>query len=84
MITISRTYLCTIENANHASFQVCLDLHDPSVRMNEAEMSMFSPFRPMLGQRGSIEEVSTVTTTLTTTFTCTSDKNSNGKIYNYR
>jgi len=25
--------------------------------MNEAEMSMFSPFRPMLGQRGDIGEV---------------------------
>lgn len=35
-----------------------MDLHDRSIRMNEAEMSMFSPFRPMLGQRGDIGEAS--------------------------
>ena len=37
--------------------QVCKDLKDPSVRMNEAEITLFLPFRPMLGQRGSMEQV---------------------------
>ncbi|XP_068735127.1 DNA ligase 4-like [Montipora capricornis] len=37
--------------------KVCTDLHDPTIRMNEAQMSLFSPFRPMLAERGAIEEV---------------------------
>ncbi|PFX16725.1 DNA ligase 4 [Stylophora pistillata] len=40
--------------------KVCLDLHDPSIRMNEAEMSLFSPFRPMLAERKHISEVENV------------------------
>ena len=35
---------------------MCSDLQDPSVRMNEVEMSLFSPFRPMLAERAAIEE----------------------------
>ncbi len=27
-------------------------LKDPAVRMHEIEVSLFSPFRPMLGDRG--------------------------------
>ena len=27
-------------------------LHDPTVRLHEVEVSLFSPFRPMLGDRG--------------------------------
>lgn len=45
-------------NCKTLSWKVCMDLHDRSIRMNEAEMSMFSPFRPMLGQRGEIGEAS--------------------------
>ena len=37
-----------------------MDLHDHSIRMNEAEMSLFSPFRPMLAERKNISEVSKV------------------------
>ncbi|XP_073251496.1 DNA ligase 4-like [Porites lutea] len=37
--------------------KVCSDLQDPSVRMNEVEMILFSPFRPMLAERAAIEEV---------------------------
>ncbi|XP_015777193.1 PREDICTED: DNA ligase 4-like [Acropora digitifera] len=36
---------------------VCIDLHDPEIRMNEAQMSLFSPFRPMLAERVAIDEV---------------------------
>ena len=35
-----------------------MDLHDRSIRMNEAEMSLFSPFRPMLAERKHINEAS--------------------------
>ncbi|RMX43103.1 hypothetical protein pdam_00006836 [Pocillopora damicornis] len=38
--------------------KVCMDLHDRSIRMNEAEMSLFSPFRPMLAERKHINEAS--------------------------
>ncbi|KAK3736164.1 hypothetical protein QZH41_015551 [Actinostola sp. cb2023] len=37
--------------------KVCQQLHDPSIRMNEVEITLFSPFRPMLGQRGSLDEI---------------------------
>ncbi|XP_067047572.1 DNA ligase 4-like [Acropora muricata] len=37
--------------------KVCIDLHDPEIRMNEAQMSLFSPFRPMLAERVAIDEV---------------------------
>ncbi|KAK2560071.1 DNA ligase 4 [Acropora cervicornis] len=36
--------------------KVCIDLHDPEIRMNEAQMSLFSPFRPMLAERVAIDE----------------------------
>ena len=37
--------------------QVCIDLHDPTVRLNEAEIMVGVPFRAMLGQRAVIGEV---------------------------
>ena len=38
--------------------QVCTILKDPKVRLHEIEVSLFSPFRPMLGQRGEPKSVS--------------------------
>lgn len=38
--------------------QVCNDLRDLSVHLNEASISYFNPFRPMLGQRAAIDQVS--------------------------
>ena len=38
-------------------FQVCSDLRDPSTHLNETTISYFTPFRPMLGQRASIDQV---------------------------
>ena len=35
-----------------------MDLQHRSIRMNEAEMSLFSPFRPMLAERKHINEAS--------------------------
>ena len=37
--------------------QVCTMLTDRSVRLHEVEISVFSPFRPMLGDRGSPNKV---------------------------
>ena len=37
--------------------QVCNDLRDLSVHLNEASISYFNPFRPMLGQRAAIDQV---------------------------
>lgn len=34
-----------------------MDLHDPETKLNETEISLFTPFRPMLGQRVVIDEV---------------------------
>ena len=33
--------------------KVCETLRDPTVRMNEIEISLFDPFKPMLAERGS-------------------------------
>ena len=37
--------------------QVCNDLRDLSVHLNEVSISYFNPFRPMLGQRAAIDQV---------------------------
>eukprot|EP00118_Oscarella_pearsei_P008725 m.46483 g.46483 ORF g.46483 m.46483 type:complete len:987 (+) comp33697_c0_seq3:313-3273(+) len=37
--------------------KICKDLHDPSVRLAENEISLFQPFRPMLASRASISHV---------------------------
>ncbi|XP_065897200.1 DNA ligase 4-like isoform X2 [Dysidea avara] len=37
--------------------KVCSDLRDPSTRLNETAISLFQPFRPMLGQRAAIDQV---------------------------
>lgn len=37
--------------------KVCIDLIDPKFRLNEAEIQLFTPFRPMLGQRASIPQI---------------------------
>lgn len=37
--------------------KVCSDLRDPSTHLNETTISYFTPFRPMLGQRASIDQV---------------------------
>ena len=34
------------------------DLHDPNTHLNETAISLFQPFRPMLGQRAGIDQVS--------------------------
>ena len=36
--------------------KVCVDLINPSFRLNEAAIQLFTPFRPMLGQRASIPQ----------------------------
>lgn len=38
-------------------FQVCQLLHDPTVRLHEVEVSLFSPFRPMLAERCNVRTV---------------------------
>lgn len=43
---------------NHPSgTQVCLTLQDPSVRLHEIDVSLFSAFRPMLAERAVLEKV---------------------------
>ncbi|CAH1773972.1 unnamed protein product [Owenia fusiformis] len=37
--------------------KVCQRLHNPSVRMHEIEITVFEPFRPMLGDRGQPNKV---------------------------
>ncbi|GAB6026089.1 DNA ligase (ATP) [Chamberlinius hualienensis] len=37
--------------------KVCISLRDPKIRLHEIEISMFSPFRPMLADRASPEKV---------------------------
>ncbi|XP_065052274.1 DNA ligase 4-like [Rhopilema esculentum] len=37
--------------------KVCSDLRDPNSTLSEVEIELFSPFRPMLGQRSSFQEV---------------------------
>ena len=37
--------------------QVCKDLCDPSVRLIDSEITVFSPFRPMLAARAAINQV---------------------------
>ena len=37
--------------------KVCQDLKDPTVRKNDSEITLFSAFKPMLGQRAAIDEV---------------------------
>ncbi|KAG1700928.1 DNA ligase 4 [Nymphon striatum] len=37
--------------------KVCLTLKDPKVRLHEIEISIFNPFRPMLGERAVPEKV---------------------------
>ena len=41
--------------------KVCFDLSDPSFRLNEAAIQLFTPFRPMLGQRASIPQAMKLT-----------------------
>ena len=40
-----------------SSLKVCSDLRDPKTRLNEASIAYFTPFRPMLGQRAVIDQV---------------------------
>jgi len=44
-------------NVCNSLLKVCVDLHDIKTKLNEAEITLFSPFRPMLGQRTSLEDV---------------------------
>eukprot|EP00731_Ephydatia_muelleri_P008231 Em0004g569a len=37
--------------------KVCTDLHDPSVHLNESIITYFSAFRPMLGERATMDQV---------------------------
>ena len=37
--------------------QVCSDLRDPSTHLNETSITYFTPFRPMLGQRATMDQV---------------------------
>jgi DNA ligase-4 len=38
-------------------FQVCQLLRDPAIRLHEVEVSLFSPFRPMLAERCNVRTV---------------------------
>lgn len=38
-------------------FQVCQLLRDPEIRLHEVEVSLFSPFRPMLAERCNVQTV---------------------------
>lgn len=40
-------------------WQVCKTLRDPTVRLHEIEVSLFSAFRPMLAERAVLEKVDT-------------------------
>eukprot|EP00111_Clytia_hemisphaerica_P007155 TCONS_00020786-protein len=44
-------------NVCNSLSKVCLDLHDENIELNETEISLFTPFRPMLGQRVVLEDV---------------------------
>ncbi|XP_041473446.1 DNA ligase 4-like isoform X2 [Lytechinus variegatus] len=44
-------------NVTNSLAKVCSDLSDPSVRLNEIAISVFSPFSPMLGERAKITQV---------------------------
>ncbi len=44
-------------NNNGYLLKVCTMLRDSNVRMHEIEVSLFSPFRPMLGDRGQLSKV---------------------------
>ena len=39
------------------AFQICQMLKDPTVRLHEIEVSLFSPFRPMLAERCNVKIV---------------------------
>ncbi|CAH1249356.1 LIG4 [Branchiostoma lanceolatum] len=44
-------------NVTNSLAKVCIDLRDPRVRLNEIAISLFSPFKPMLGQRIPLDGV---------------------------
>ncbi|KAL4236518.1 DNA ligase (ATP) [Mactra antiquata] len=44
-------------NVNNNLEKVCRLMHDPSVRIHEIGISVFSPFTPMLGERASPDKV---------------------------
>lgn len=44
-------------NVCNSLLKVCLDLHDENTKLNEAELILGTPFRPMLGQRVNMVEV---------------------------
>eukprot|EP00058_Branchiostoma_floridae_P013009 XP_002598497.1 hypothetical protein BRAFLDRAFT_118305 [Branchiostoma floridae] len=44
-------------NVTNSLAKVCTDLFDPHVRLNEIAISLFSPFKPMLGQRIPLDGV---------------------------
>ena len=42
---------------NYLLFQVCADLRNPDIHLNETSISYFLPFRPMLGERATMDQV---------------------------
>ncbi|KAK2168896.1 hypothetical protein LSH36_13g04032 [Paralvinella palmiformis] len=46
-----------VYNVKMSLEKVCTMLRDPSIRLHEIEISIFSPFRPMLGDRGNPNKV---------------------------
>lgn len=44
-------------NVCNSLSKVCLDLHDLNTKLNETEIMLGTPFRPMLGQRAAIDDV---------------------------
>lgn len=44
-------------NVTNSLLKVCLKLRDPTVRLHEIEVSLFSPFRPMLAEQAHPQEV---------------------------
>lgn len=56
--SIANVYSCSGSDYSALKLpQVCNDLRDLSVHLNEASISYFNPFRPMLGQRAAIDQV---------------------------
>jgi hypothetical protein len=51
------TFRIRITKIKCVVFKVCQDLKDPTVRKNDSEITLFSAFKPMLGQRAAIDEV---------------------------
>ncbi|ESP05690.1 hypothetical protein LOTGIDRAFT_181463 [Lottia gigantea] len=57
MLSVYHTDAEELYNVNNNLEKVCRLLRDPAVRAHEIGITIFSPFTPMLGERGSPEKV---------------------------